>query len=206
MEQTRGILKGYFETGDKPTEQEYIDLIDSCLNKTDDSFITTIPDSSTTQKGIAEQATLAEVETGTDGSRFVTPEGAKRAAETHSLVKSVNGQTGDVIVSSNDDSGWIDAPLQGTITNVGGAFQTARYRKLNGVVYIEGRVQGGVDDSTNTIFQLPLGFRPTKRLTITVIKSGRIATKLDINANGNLRCAKFSSTWTSICGISFLVD
>lgn len=37
-EQTRAILKTYFETGDRPTEQEFINLIDSMLNIKDDGF------------------------------------------------------------------------------------------------------------------------------------------------------------------------
>lgn len=35
-EQTRTVLKTYFETGDTPTEAQFIDLIDSLLNLTDD--------------------------------------------------------------------------------------------------------------------------------------------------------------------------
>lgn len=35
-EQTRTILKSWFETGDKPTEQQFADLIDSMLNLQDD--------------------------------------------------------------------------------------------------------------------------------------------------------------------------
>jgi len=30
--QTRTVLKGYFQTGDIPTESQYVDLIDSNLN------------------------------------------------------------------------------------------------------------------------------------------------------------------------------
>ena len=33
--QTRSTLKGYFNTGDKPTETQFADLIDSGLNLTD---------------------------------------------------------------------------------------------------------------------------------------------------------------------------
>ena len=40
------------------------------------------PDASETTKGIVEKATTGEVTTGTDTSRFVTPAGAKLAAET----------------------------------------------------------------------------------------------------------------------------
>lgn len=208
MEQTRETLKSYFETGDKPTEQEYQDLIDSCYNKLDDNLTPELPDATTTAKGVAEQATLAEVEEGTDTTRYVTPAGTKRAVETHSLVRSVNGQTGDVEINAtaSEDSGWIEPSLLNGITNVGGNFQVARYRKINNMVYIEGRVTGGDNNITNTVFRLPTGFRPSARLSFSVVRAGNSATRLDINPNGNVRCFRFSSNWTSICGISFLID
>lgn len=38
-QQTRTVLKTYFETGDKPTEAEFIDLIDSLANLVDDVLL-----------------------------------------------------------------------------------------------------------------------------------------------------------------------
>ena len=38
-QKTREILKNYFETGDRPTQQEFADLIDSVFNKTDDKVV-----------------------------------------------------------------------------------------------------------------------------------------------------------------------
>lgn len=35
-QKTREILKSYFETGDRPTEEQFVDLIDSMLNYEDD--------------------------------------------------------------------------------------------------------------------------------------------------------------------------
>ena len=37
---TRSNLKGYFNTGDKPTESNFTDLIDSTVNVTDDTVVT----------------------------------------------------------------------------------------------------------------------------------------------------------------------
>jgi hypothetical protein len=37
-EQSRTTLKTYFNTGDKPTEAQFENLIDSCVNKTDDTY------------------------------------------------------------------------------------------------------------------------------------------------------------------------
>jgi len=109
-EQNRNILKEYFKTGKKPTEQEYEDLIDSFVNRTEDDFVKTLPplpDATTTKKGIVEQATLTEVQAGTEDTRFVTPKGVKRAVETFAPiapVQSVNGQTGDVIFDTGNNT------------------------------------------------------------------------------------------------------
>ena len=110
-EKSRGALKESFKVASTPTKQDYIDILDSFVSKTEDSFVKAIPplpDATTTQKGIVEQATLAEVEE--DNTRFLTPKGAKRAVELftpEAPVKSVNGQTGIVTVAL-DKANWLD--------------------------------------------------------------------------------------------------
>ena len=124
-EKNRTELKSYFETGDRPTQDEFVDLIDSAVNKgqdkasltealtnNDTKYVTpkganhivdtAVPNASSTVRGKVELATLAEVTTGTDVSRAVTPQGAKRAAEVHAPVTSVNGQVGAVVVNVED--------------------------------------------------------------------------------------------------------
>ena len=44
--QTRTVLKTYFNTGDKPTETQFVDLIDSSLNLTDGGTLTGVLSSS----------------------------------------------------------------------------------------------------------------------------------------------------------------
>lgn len=213
-EQSRSVLKEYFKTGKKPTEQEYEHLIDSYVNRTDDDFVENLPplpDATTTKKGIVEQATLAEVEEGTDEIRFVTPKGVKRAVETFAPpapVQSVNGQTGAVVIDTDgDDSGWQTPLLQSGIENYSTSYQAPRFRKKNGVVYIEGTVKGGTAGTTTTIiFTLPLGYRPSKRLILSGIKSGNIPVRIDIATSGIIYCYAYSTTMTSLSGISFLVD
>ncbi len=39
-ERTRTVLEGWFESGDKPTQQQFYDFIASCLNLQDDTIIT----------------------------------------------------------------------------------------------------------------------------------------------------------------------
>ena len=44
--QTRTVLKTFFNTGDRPTEENFVDLIDSNLNLTDGGTLTGILSSS----------------------------------------------------------------------------------------------------------------------------------------------------------------
>ncbi|MEM6685624.1 MAG: hypothetical protein AAF617_07475 [Bacteroidota bacterium] len=124
-EKNRTELKSYFETGDRPTQDEFIDFIDSAVNKgqdkasltealtnNDTKYVTpkganhivnsVVLNATTTTRGKVELATLTEVTSGTDTSRAVTPQGAKRAAEVHAPVTSVNGQTGAITLSVDD--------------------------------------------------------------------------------------------------------
>ncbi|MCK8523075.1 hypothetical protein M0D21_15970 [Aquimarina sp. D1M17] len=208
MERSRNELKNRFKKGDKPTEQDYGDLIDSFLNRLDDDFVASLPDATTTQKGIVEQATLAEVETATDSTRFVTPEGAKRAVDRHAPVKSVNGKTGAVTIAEyqEEDSGWQTPVLLNNVTNYSTAFQGVRYRKKNNIVFIEGMIKGQTADNNTTIvvFKLPTGYRPSKQLVFTCTKTGNVSIRIDVKSNGDVTCYNFGASWTSISGISFI--
>lgn len=124
-EKNRTELKSYFETGDRPTQDQFNDLIDSGVNKSEDKATLTealstndtkyitpktanhivdngVPTATIATKGKVELATLTEVTAGSDTSRAVTPEGAKRAAEIHAPVTSINGQTGAITLDIND--------------------------------------------------------------------------------------------------------
>ncbi|PTX59473.1 hypothetical protein C8N46_10962 [Kordia periserrulae] len=230
-EKNRTELKAYFETGDRPTQDEFVDLIDSSVNKGQDKATlsealttnntkyitpqaanhvvnTVVPSATTSTKGKVELATLTEVASGTDTTRAVTPQGAKHAAEVHAPVTSVNGQTGAVtIVTSGSDSGWQTPLLLNGIQNYpGSAYQAARYRKKNDVVFIEGLVSSGTPTLGYTdIFVLPSGYRPSKRLILNTLISGNVATRIDIMTTGEVRCYDYNTSWTSISGISFVI-
>lgn len=228
-EKNRTELKSYFETGDRPTEDAFIDLIDSGVSRSEDKasltealstndtkYITpktanhivdnAVPNATIATKGKVELATLTEVTTGTDSSRAVTPEGAKRAAEVHAPVTSVNGQTGAIVIGN--DSGWTVPLLQNGFLNFNATwYEAARYRKKNGVVYLEGLVKAG---ATNTIlFQLPSGFRPSKRIMLSTISYDATVystARIDITSGGDIYIVTDPGEFTSLFGLSFLVD
>lgn len=63
LKRIRQELRNYFLTGLRPTEENFAELIESNLNILED------------------KATLADIETGTDIEKYVTPEGARKAVE-----------------------------------------------------------------------------------------------------------------------------
>jgi len=193
-EQNRLTLKKYFKKGEKPKQGHYEHLIDSSLNKKDDKIVDMIPDASATKKGKVELATVAEAKAGTDKVRAVTPEGVKKAIEALAPAQ-----------GANEDSGWKAASLKNGITQYSTTYQSARYRKKNGVVYIEGLVKGSTATGEVIIFQLPSGFRPSKRIIFNTNRPDGIK-RTDVESNGNVRCYAYDKRWTSISGISFLVD
>lgn len=126
MASNRDNLKEYFKAGDRPTEAQFEELINNSVNVTDDkanqaeatagssdskymtplkvknSIDANVPTANTTTQGKVEIASLTEVQAGTDATRVVTPQGAKKAVETFAPVKSVNGQTGDINLETTD--------------------------------------------------------------------------------------------------------
>jgi hypothetical protein len=205
-EKNRVALKSYFNTGDKPTEDNFADLVDSFVNRTDDAFVTTLPDAGESQKGIVQQATIAEAQAGVNNSKYVTAEGAKTAALTFSPVKSVNGQTGNVVLNLPvlQDSGWINGTLINAFTNLGAPYHVARYRKKNGIVYLEGVVRAGA--SNTIIMQLPVGFRPDNQLAFITSTSTVAHARIQITAGGDVIGVVVNTTFTSLSGITFVVD
>ncbi|QEE50663.1 hypothetical protein FUA48_14070 [Flavobacterium alkalisoli] len=73
--QLRNILKGFFNTGDRPTEAQFSDVVDSFVHQSED------------------KASTAEVQVGTNNVKYVTPAGAKASVQTFAPVKTVNGLT-----------------------------------------------------------------------------------------------------------------
>lgn len=67
----RAQLKTYFEKGDKPTEQQFANLIDSCINIIDDGSSST-PDATTTIKGKSELLSDAELDSATPSDNSAT--------------------------------------------------------------------------------------------------------------------------------------
>lgn len=201
-QQSRSTLKGYFQSGDRPTETQFEDLIDSAANLSEDNLITTSNNATTSQSGIVTRSSSSEITTGTQDSKYVTPKGAKLAASTHAPVKSVNGQTGHVNIGNTTD--WLGVDFQTGFLPYGGAWQEPRYRMKNGVVYLEGLCKGS--NVQGLICMLEPGFWPENQLLFPAITHNNTMARIDIFPSGEVFARTYSATWISLSGISFVVD
>lgn len=75
---------------------------------------------------------------------------------------------------TNGDSGWVDMFTSGITGYTASAGGSVAYRRLNGFVYLRGRVSrtGG----SNNMFQLPGGFRPGNAINVWPSIGGGSAT------------------------------
>ncbi len=66
------------------------------------------------------------------------------------------------------DTDWEPIQLLHGWVNYGGEFSTARYRRINGVVYVEGVIKDGSPIDAD-MFTLPEGFRPVSVLIFVLM-------------------------------------
>lgn len=94
------------------------------------------------------------------------------------------------------DTGWITATLTNSWVTFGAPTQVPRYRKMNGIVYVEGSIKLGV--MASPVFTLPVGFRPNATLWFAG-GAGAASPRIDVNADGTV----LSSFTNGGCGINF---
>ena len=90
-------------------------------------------------------------------------------------------------------------------SNVGGAYQTARYYiDPTGIVYLEGSIKkSSAGVAGETIFTLPVGYRPSAQLSFPVDANGSYG-KIDVKANGTVVYQAGTATVSiSLSGITF---
>lgn len=197
--QSKNTLKGYFKTGDKPTQSNFTDLIDSFAHKTED------------------RATATEVQTGTNNTKFVTPIRAKEAAQHWAPVKTVNGiqptSNGNVTVPLVEDSGWQQVSSFANGTSSLDSPSSVRFRKKNGTVFLDGKIKGGTNQTNGVsylLFSLPEGFMPSRITSFAVIMANTsttsVAGRIDIHPDGRVYGVLYSNIWTNLSDIVFNVD
>ena len=103
-----------------------------------------------------------------------------------------------------EDSGFRTPTLQNSWRAYGGPYRAPYYRKIGKIVEIGGFVSGG-NPATSTIFQLPVGYRPSASL-VFIGYSAAGTVRLDITTSGNVVAGQgASSSFISLSGIMFSV-
>jgi hypothetical protein len=91
--------------------------------------------------------------------------------------------------------------------NVGTADTLARFKKVNGIVYVQGRVTRAAGASNTSIFTLPAGYRPSNETEFAV--RGPAATDLGfIWCRPGGTVAQWAPTWATLWldGVIFPAD
>lgn len=104
-----------------------------------------------------------------------------------SRLKVSEDPTGNVwrTIYAGDDTGWISASLQNGWVNFGGAYSIAEYRRLNGIVYVQGLIKSGTINPGTVLFNLPVGFRPRAYFISPAWGNGG-GSAIEVAPNGNV--------------------
>lgn len=98
------------------------------------------------------------------------------------LALQVPDAVADELALQAGSTAWAPLDLQSTWVDVGGVWPVARYRKIMGIVFIQGRVEDGADG--DNVFLLPAGFRPGVYLHISVSAGNTSVGRLEISPSG----------------------
>lgn len=108
--------------------------------------------------------------------------------------------------AGGNDSGWIAPSFQNSWGNLGGAYQTAAFRKVAGRVYLRGVISGGTATDGTTLFTLPSGFGPaaTESFRAANANSPNSDTRVEITSTGAVTVqGSVNNSYLSLSGISF---
>jgi hypothetical protein len=107
-----------------------------------------------------------------------------------------------------ESQAWTYPTLGYSWANYGSGYASARYKRENGVVTVEGLVRSGTVSSTSPPFVLPTGYRPDSTLQFVTAASGGLADVRVFSGGSVTIYALFSGTNASVSlsGISFPAD
>lgn len=107
---------------------------------------------------------------------------------------------------------YTDITPQNVWKNFGGSWARAGFAKdAQGIVHLKGLITDGIVAINTTIFNLPVGYRPSEDrifpvLTYngTIVKHGRVDVLINGNVNTGNQHNNLSTPWVSLEGISFV--
>lgn len=104
------------------------------------------------------------------------------------------------------DSGWVNLPYANGWRDYGGSWEPGRYRKLNGVVYLQGLISSGTVTSQTTMATVPAGFRPAGDKHYPVASAAAYG-QINVFADGRITTnAPLSNAWVSLANVSWIAD
>jgi len=113
-------------------------------------------------------------------------------------------------ITSSQDVAWTNVAPGGGFSNYGGVFVPLRYRKVLGIVYVQGLIVytagGGSGDPANgaIVMTLPAGCRPNAQLSFVCHVGGAGQTanqntaRFDVNTAGQVNYQSGGSTWNFV--------
>lgn len=108
-----------------------------------------------------------------------------------------------------EDTGWLDLTpyLVNGWVNYDNTYGPPRYRRKNGIVYVQGLIRSGTLGAI--VATLPAGFRPPAgipKLLFSVLGDANVPNRYDVDTNGNIiNAGGASNGWSSLTGITFPV-
>ena len=108
------------------------------------------------------------------------------------VIAQLYGNAWVVLSSVNASDTWHALTLATGWTNLGGAYQTLRYTKINGLVHVQGVVQKLSPAASDTIVTggaagcIPAGYRPANSLLVPGVYSSGFSTRLSISNLGGI--------------------
>ena len=112
------------------------------------------------------------------------------------------------VTMPENDSGWITATLSSPFTNFSAdaSFTPVEYRKIGDIVNIQGLMDANSASNGSTIFTLPVGYRPKKRLIFTVENGNTVTARVDIFSDGIVQAHNMANngTWLNL-SMTFMV-
>lgn len=107
---------------------------------------------------------------------------------------------GTGVILNKQQEAWITPTFSGNWVNYSTDYNPAGYFKDSlGIVHLRGLVKSG----TNTIFTLPVGYRPAYRELHAVQTNENTIGRIDILTTGEIQMMTGSSVWISLDGITF---
>lgn len=104
-----------------------------------------------------------------------------------------------------DASSWRPLPLINGWTNYGGGWQTARYRKVGQIVYLQGLLVG-TGRTADQISYLPVGYQPNTLLLFATQTDTATQGRCDVDSGGGIYFRAGGVAYFSLSGIQFTAD